>query len=30
LMLIYQIVWRNGWPFIDGPSFRPMAGPVTK
>ena len=30
VMLIDRIVWRNGWPFVDGPSYRPVAGPVTK
>ncbi len=30
VMLIDRIEWRNGWPFIDGPSNRPRAAPVIR
>ena len=28
VMLIDRIVWKNGWPVIDGPSATPEPGPV--
>jgi arabinan endo-1,5-alpha-L-arabinosidase len=30
VMLIDRIVWKNGWPSIDGPSDTPLAAPVVK
>jgi|1186.fasta_scaffold07143_3 arabinan endo-1,5-alpha-L-arabinosidase len=29
VMLIDRIMWRNGWPVIDGPSERRLPAPVT-
>jgi arabinan endo-1,5-alpha-L-arabinosidase len=30
VMLIDRILWRNGWPLIDGPSSRPRAHPAAQ